>query len=93
MSEEFLTYCDKHGIERQMTCPNTPQQNGLAERKLAHLTAVCLSWLHDKNMPRELWVEAFLCACYVINRLPPWPGKEVPPFEALYNTKPNANSF
>lgn len=71
LSQEFLRFCEEHGIKRQFTCPNTPQQNGVAERKLAHLTAVTLSWLHDKNLPRELWAEAMKCACHVINRLPP----------------------
>lgn len=49
MSKEFLTYCQEHRIQRQMTCPITPQQNGVVERKLAHLTVVCFSRLHDKN--------------------------------------------
>ncbi|KAF7839276.1 putative mitochondrial protein [Senna tora] len=44
---------------------DTPQQNRVAERKLAHLTSVCLSWLYDKNLPRELWAEAIQCACHV----------------------------
>lgn len=72
-----------------MTCPETPQQNGVAERKLAHLTSVCLSWLHAKNLPRELWAAGMQTACYVINRLPPWPGKVSSPFEVLYHRKPN----
>ncbi|KAL0391492.1 UNVERIFIED_CONTAM: hypothetical protein Slati_4534300 [Sesamum latifolium] len=73
MSADFFQYCDNNGIRRQMTCPNTPQQNGVAKRKLAHLISTSLSWLHDKNLPRELWAEAIRCACYVINRLLPWP--------------------
>ncbi|KAK4381915.1 Retrovirus-related Pol polyprotein from transposon TNT 1-94 [Sesamum angolense] len=93
MSADFFQYCDNNGIQRQMTCPNTPQQNGVAERKLAHLISTSLSWLHDKNLPRELWAEAIECACYVINRLPPWPGKEKAPFEILYGVKPNVNYF
>lgn len=32
-------------------------------------------------------------ACYVINRLPPWPGKESSPFELLYHRKPNVSYF
>ena len=63
--------CHEKGIQRQMTCPHTPQQNVVFERKLAHLTFVSLSWLHDKNLPREFCAEAFQCACYVINRPPP----------------------
>lgn len=76
MSDDFFQYCDNNGIQRQMTCPNTPQQNGVAERKLAHLTSTSLSWMHDKNLPRELWAETIQCACHVINRRPPWPGKK-----------------
>lgn len=71
MSGEFINYCNHHGIRRQMTCPSTPQQNGVAKRKIAHLTSVSLSWLHDKNLHRELCAEAMKCSCHVINKLPP----------------------
>ena len=76
-----------------MTCPKTPQQNGVSERKLGYLTAMSLSWLHHKNLPRELWAEAIQCACHVINRLPPWPGTEKSPFEILHTVKPNVSYF
>lgn len=33
----------EHSVRRQMTCPNTPPHNGVVERKLAHLTSMCLS--------------------------------------------------
>jgi len=56
-SEEFLTFCRKHDIKRELTCAETPQQNGVAERKIRHLTETCKSWLHAKNLPRALWVE------------------------------------
>ncbi|XP_048228241.1 uncharacterized protein LOC125369515 [Ricinus communis] len=74
MSDQFLNYCREHDLRRQMTCPETPQQNGVAERKLAHLTSMCLSWLHAKNLSRELRAAAIQSACHVINRLPSWPG-------------------
>ncbi|GJZ55387.1 integrase [Tanacetum coccineum] len=93
MSDDFFQFCSNNGILRQMTCPGTPQQNGVSERKLAHLTSMSRSWLHDKSLPRELWAEAIKCASYVINRLPPWPGKDKSPFEILYETKPNVNYF
>jgi transposase InsO family protein len=32
-SKEFIAYLHRCGIRRQLTCPNTPQQNGVAERK------------------------------------------------------------
>ncbi|KAK3002997.1 hypothetical protein RJ639_019416 [Escallonia herrerae] len=93
MSDDFFKYCDDNSILRQMTCPDTPQQSGVAKRKLGYLSSVCLSWLHDKNLPRELWAEAIQCACHVINRLPHWPGTQKSPFEILYSEKPNVNYF
>lgn len=93
MSDQFITYCKEEGIRRQLTCPNTPQQNGVAERKLAHLAAVCLCWLHEKHLPREIWAEAMQCACDVVNRLPSWPGKEASPFELVYDDKPDVSLF
>jgi len=87
MSHKFFEYCSEHGIHRQMICP------GVAESKLAHLTSMCLSWMHSKNLLGELWVAAIQSACHVINRLPPWPGTESSPFEALYHRKPNVSYF
>ncbi|PHT81584.1 hypothetical protein T459_14599 [Capsicum annuum] len=72
---------------------NTPQQNRGMERKLCYLTLVCLSWLHDKNLPRELWAEAIQCGCHVTNRLPHCLGTQKSPFELLYSQKPNMNYF
>lgn len=51
MLTDFFQYCDNNGIQRQMTCPNTLQQNRVAESKLAHLISTSLSWLHDKTLP------------------------------------------
>ena len=93
MSDDFFQYCDQHGNSKQMACPNTPQQNDVSEKKLAHIVSISLPWPHDKNLPRELWTEAFQCVCYVINHLPPWSGKEKSPFELLYDVKPNVNHF
>lgn len=58
MSNEFFKFYKENGIQRQMTCPDAAQQNGVSERKLAYLLSMSLSWLHDKNLPHELWVEA-----------------------------------
>jgi transposase InsO family protein len=33
MSSDFKEFCDKHGINREYTIPETPQQNGVVERK------------------------------------------------------------
>ncbi|KAF3626554.1 hypothetical protein FXO37_30315 [Capsicum annuum] len=93
MLDDFFHYCHDNRILCQMTCPDTPQQNRGMERKLCYLTLVCLSWLHDKNLPRELWAEAIQCGCHVTNRLPHCLGTQKSPFELLYSQKPNMNYF
>lgn len=32
-SNEFVDYCERHGIKRWYSAPRTPQQNGVVERK------------------------------------------------------------
>lgn len=40
-SDEFSDYLKECRIRRQLTCPGTPQQNGVAERKNRHLAEIC----------------------------------------------------
>ena len=40
MSNEFHVFLNQKGILSQRSCPYTPQQNGLAERKNRHLLDV-----------------------------------------------------
>ena len=88
LSNDFMEYCKEHGIQHQLTCPETSQQNGVAERKLPHLTLFCLSWLHAGSLPRELWASAFQTACHVVNRQPPWSGTKLSPFELFIIVNP-----
>lgn len=69
-SNEFTTYLKKNKIRRQLNCPHTPQQNGVAERKNRHLAETCRKMLHAKNIPGRFWAECMRTAAYVINRLP-----------------------
>lgn len=67
LSAEFTKYLKEHKIKRQLTCPNTPQQNRVSERKNVHLSEICRSLLHDKNVPQRFWVKAMQTAEYVVN--------------------------
>jgi transposase InsO family protein len=66
----FRAFLDEHGILFQTTCVDTPQQNGVAERKNRHLAEVARSLLFTMNVPKYLWGEAILTATYLINRMP-----------------------
>ena len=50
-SSELRQYLATHGIIHQTTCPNTPQQNGVAKRKNRHLLEVVCASLLEAHMP------------------------------------------
>lgn len=93
IKDEFLSFCRQHGIRRDFSCAETPQQNGVAERKIRHLTETCKSWLHAKNLPRSLWAEGMKCASYVINRTPLSPNNMKSPYELMFGEKPSVKYF
>ena len=92
-SDEFCDYLRKCNIRRQLTCPGTPQQNGVAERKNRHLAEICRSMLHAKNVPGKFWAECMKTAAHIINRLPQARLDFVSPFQKMWNTKPKVSHF
>ncbi|KAL0360218.1 UNVERIFIED_CONTAM: Copia protein [Sesamum radiatum] len=51
-SNEFETYCDNHGIRRELTTAYTPQQNGVAERKNRTIFNMVRSLLARGRVPK-----------------------------------------
>lgn len=66
----WMIFFLKNGIVHQSSCPNTPQQNGVAARKNRHLLEVARALLFSSKVPNYLWGEAVLTAAYLINRMP-----------------------
>ena len=62
----FLT---EKGIQHQSTCRDTPQQNGITERKNCHLLEVARAIMFSMHVSKYLWGDAILTACYLINRM------------------------
>jgi hypothetical protein len=65
----FGEYLSSQGIQHQTTCPYTPEQNGVAERKNRHLLEVTRCMMMSMNVPKHLWGQAVLIATYLINRM------------------------
>lgn len=58
----------KHGFIK--SCPDTQQQNGVAERKHRHILEMTRSFLIEASMPSQYWLDAAYAAVFTINRLP-----------------------
>ncbi|CAN1766567.1 Retrovirus-related Pol polyprotein from transposon TNT 1-94 [Linum perenne] len=76
------------GIIHQSSCPNTPQQNGVAERKNRHVLEVARALMFSANLPKYFWGDAVLTATYLINRLPSKTLSFLTPLQCLQNVFP-----
>lgn len=50
-SKEFNTFCEVNGIRRQLSAPQTPQQNGVVERKNKNILDAARSMIVEENLP------------------------------------------
>nr|GEZ96726.1 putative ribonuclease H-like domain-containing protein [Tanacetum cinerariifolium] len=71
------------GIVHQTTCPHTPEQNGVAERKNRLLLEMTRALIIESHVPKSFWPEALATATYLINRLPTKILKMETPLETL----------
>jgi histone deacetylase 1/2 len=92
-SKQFLNFLNSAGIFHQLSCPHTPHQNGVAERKHHHISTVGRTLLHHSNLPLTFWVEAFQTAVFLINRTPTPTLSNQSPFQVLFSQPPNYSIF
>ena len=85
-STTFKQHLATHGIIHQNSCPYTPQQNGVAERKNTHLMEVARSIMFHTNVPKRFWGDAVVTATYLINRTPTRVFLDATPYEVLNKT-------
>lgn len=82
-------YFHKTGISHRVTCPHTSQQNGIAERKHRHIVEMGIALLAHSHLPVRFWDEAFLTACYLINRMPSRTTDNTTPISRLFKSEPD----
>ena len=93
MSNEFDEFCTEHGIERQHTTRNRPQQNGDAERENRIFGERVTTLLMEAGLPPQFWLECLMSIIYTLNRCPTSALKGMTPYEAAYKRKPNVSNL
>jgi hypothetical protein len=88
-STDFNTFCDAKGILHQLSCPHTPQRNGVVERKHRHLIQCALALLSESHLPISYWSYAVSTTTHLINRLPTPNLHHHTPYETLFHTPPD----
>jgi hypothetical protein len=77
------------GISHQTSCVNSPQQNGIVERKHQHLLGVARSLIFQSNLHMIFWNYAVSHAPHLINRLPTKFLNNKSPYEVLNGNLPD----
>jgi transposase InsO family protein len=89
VSTTFKNFTNTHGILHRLTCPYSSEQNGISERKHRHITETGLSLLAQSGLSSTYWVDAFLTATYLINRMPTTVLGNISLFFKLFQKHPN----
>ncbi|GKC43676.1 retrovirus-related pol polyprotein from transposon TNT 1-94 [Tanacetum coccineum] len=88
-SNDMLEFYNDHGILLETSCPHTPQQNRVVERKHRHLLETARALIFEANLPKRFWGECVLTATFIINRLPSKVIKNKNPYEIVFDQKPD----
>ena len=83
MNREFRNYFIHHGLLHETSCSQTPQQNGIAERKNRHILETARALLIGANVPTHFWTDGVTTAVHLINRMPSKAFKFQTPLQAL----------
>ncbi|KAJ6866233.1 Retrovirus-related Pol polyprotein from transposon TNT 1-94 [Populus alba x Populus x berolinensis] len=81
------------GIVHQVSCPYTPEQTGMVERRHRIIRELGMTMLFHSGTPLFLWVEAFSTAVYLINRLPSSALNSDTPYFRLHGKHPIYSSL
>ena len=68
-NQRFQDYFQQHGLLHETSCSQTPQQNGVAERKNWHILETSRALLLDAHVPSCYWGDAVATAVYLINHM------------------------
>jgi transposase InsO family protein len=68
VSKEFNRYCDENGIRRYFSITETPQQNGVVERKNRIVMEMARTMLNESKLSNILWPQDVHNVVHILNR-------------------------
>lgn len=68
--EGISSFCVENGIQRELTTPYTPEENGVAERKNHTVVEMARSMLKAKRLSNQFWAEGVATSVYLLNLSP-----------------------
>ena len=69
INQHFQTYFQHHGLLHETSCSQTPQQNGIVERKNWHILETARALLLGTHVPSCHWDDAIVVVVYLLNRM------------------------
>lgn len=93
INSKLSTHFRLAGIVHQVSCPYTPEQIGMVERRHRIIRELGMTMLFHSGAPLFLWVEAFTTVVHLINRLSLSSLNFETPYFALHGTHSNYSSL
>lgn len=79
----------EHGILHQRSCPHTPQQTGVVERRHRSLLNTARALMFTSGLSMRFWPYSLLTATWLVNRVPSKVLDWSCPYEMLFKKEPN----
>ena len=83
INNDMSQFLSVHGMLHQTSCHDTPQKNGVAERKNRTLLTITRAFIIESRVPISFCAEAIATATYLTNCLPFKPLHYKTPLDTL----------
>ena len=91
MSDGFTQFLEEHSITHEALAPQTPQQNGVAERMNQTLLGGACAMVQHTGTTKGFWAKAIGVATHIINHAPRKHLAWRTPYEILFGRVPNVS--